>query len=472
MGKRRKPAAARQCGLGTALLLTAASALLPGLAHLRAGRRETGRALLAGYALLAGSALVLAVRTGREGALRLAVQPAALVGVMAAMVLLATGYCAVLISSYRAVRPVHASGLSRLAGHGVVGTLCLAAVGSLTYTAHSAYVQHELIDSVFSDRKPAFLAEGKDPWANKPRLNVLLLGGDGDETRVGIRTDSVILASIDTRTGNTVLLSLPRNLQRAPMPPGPARRRFPDGFTGEGGGSGAGLLNAVWLYGQNHPALVPGSDAPGPDLLKATVGTVLGQPVDYYLLVNLDAFRDIVDAFGGVTLRVSEPIVYGQENKVLRPGLRRLTGSQALWYSRSRTNTDDYDRMRRQRCMVGAIARQANPRVVLTRFQQIATATRKAVLTDLPASLLPDLLTLAAKARTAKIESIAFTPPLIKPARADFDKIRRITAAAVSGSAQRPPDEKGTDAGTGDAEAARPSGSKAPAPVEETCRYD
>jgi polyisoprenyl-teichoic acid--peptidoglycan teichoic acid transferase len=489
VGKRGKPRVGTRTdeddrSLGAALLLTAGSALLPGLAHLSAGRRGTGRTLLTGFALLAGTGLVVAARTGREGALRLVVQPDALVAVMVGAAVLAVAYCAVLVSSYRAVRPAGAGPAGQVAGTAVVGMLCLAVAGSLTYTAHYAHVQNDLIGSVFSDQEPAFVGAGgrENPWAGKPRLNVLLLGGDAGENRTGVRTDSIVLASIDTSSGDTVLLSLPRNLERAPMPPGPARDRFPRGFTGDGG-EGANLLNAVWLYGEDHPNLVPGSTAPGPDLLKQTVGTVLGQQVDFYLLVNLDAFQDIVDAFGGVTLRITEPIVYGLENRVLEPGLRRLSGSQALWYSRSRTNTDDYSRMDRQRCMIGAIARQASPQVVLSRFQDIAAATKKAISTDLPASLLPDLLTLAAKAKTARIDSVTFTPPLIKPARADFAEIRQIAAAAVAGQGGQPPAappaQTSPSGGNGSdgtpAVRARTSpgaGSTSAVAVEEACRYE
>src|SRR6185295_1847380 len=51
-----------------------------------------------------------------------------------------------------------------------------------------------------------------------PRLNILLLGGDAGPGRVGTRTDTVILASINTKTGDTALISLPRNLTHMPFP--------------------------------------------------------------------------------------------------------------------------------------------------------------------------------------------------------------------------------------------------------------
>ncbi|MFD2350645.1 hypothetical protein ACFSTC_16920 [Nonomuraea ferruginea] len=62
-------------------------------------------------------------------------------------------------------------------------------------------------------------------------MNILLLGGDADDHRPGVRTDSMHLASVDVKTGNTVLFSLPRNLENVRFKPGtPMAERFPDGF--------------------------------------------------------------------------------------------------------------------------------------------------------------------------------------------------------------------------------------------------
>jgi LCP family protein required for cell wall assembly len=158
----------------------------------------------------------------------------------------------------------------------------------------------------------------------------------------------MIVASVDTHTGDAVLLGLPRSLVKAQMPEGPARERFPDGYTGDGG-PGNELLNAVWEYGENHPDVVPDSDRPGPDLLKGAIGATLGIKVDYYVLINMFGFKEIVDAFGGVKINITKPVPYGKENekrivnpeKVLRPGTKRLDGSKALWYVRSRSNSSE-----------------------------------------------------------------------------------------------------------------------------------
>ena len=83
-----------------------------------------------------------------------------------------------------------------------------------------AATQRDLIAGVFDDNgKSATVTAGAEPVRHQERVNVLLLGGDGGAGREGVRTDTVIVASIDTRTGDTTLFSLPRNLENLPFPP-------------------------------------------------------------------------------------------------------------------------------------------------------------------------------------------------------------------------------------------------------------
>ena len=95
-------------------------------------------------------------------------------------------------------------------------------------------------------------AAAVDPWAKKPRLNLLLLGGDAGKGRTGTRTDTVIVASIDTKTGDTTLVSLPRNTGRMPFPAdSPLHKYYPNGFTDGDGNNAEYFLNAMY---DNVPA--------------------------------------------------------------------------------------------------------------------------------------------------------------------------------------------------------------------------
>jgi hypothetical protein len=91
--------------------------------------------------------------------------------------------------------------------------------------------------------------------------------------------------------------------------------------------------------------------------------------------------------------------------------------------------------MGRQKCLLRAIAQQANPQRVLTRFEKLASATKRTISTDIPQDLLPALVQLSGKVKHgAEITSLQFVPPLINPASPDFHEIRRLAARAIADS--------------------------------------
>lgn len=426
-------------GMARALALTLASALLWGVAHLWAGRRVAGALLLCLYTTVAAVAVI--GLTAFQGDLtRLAVQADWLQGLTAALLALGLVWVLVVIRSYQVVRPGALTAGTRGAGAAAVAILCVVVSAPLVWAAHIAYVSQDTLSSIFQAGGHGRPINKKDPWNGERRVNVLLLGGDAAANRVGVRTDSMTLASVDTKTGNTVLLSLPRNLESFPMPAGPARDRFPYGFTGDGPQT-PGLLNEVFEYAEDHPDVVPGvpKKQRGPELIKGTASEILGVPVDYYILVDMAGFADLIDAMGGVKMTVPQDIIYGRRSEGrVKAGTRTLTGKEALWFGRSRTNSDDYTRMGRQKCLLRAVAQQADPQKVLTRFDRLAAATKRAISTDIPAELLPAFVDLSAKVKGgAQINSLPFVPPLIHTGDPDFALIRSLTAKAISTSENR-----------------------------------
>ncbi|GGP97080.1 hypothetical protein GCM10010140_28790 [Streptosporangium pseudovulgare] len=405
------------------------SAVLWGLAHLWAGRRAAGIALMGTFVTLVGGIAILLL-TSRAELLALIVQPAWLWVFGLAALLFAAATVTVTVRSYQLVRPESLSGPARLLSALAVGVLCALVVAPMAYAARLAYVSQHVVTSIFTaDGAPIPV----DPWQGRDRINILLIGGDAAANRVGVRTDSMTVASVDTHTGDTVLFGLPRNLEKVPMPPGPARQHFPYGFGGEPPYT-PGLLNEVWQYAEDHPDVVPGVPRGhrGPTLLKRTVSGITGLPVHYYAMVDMFGFADIIDAMGGVRVTVRDPIVYGRQNEGLIPaGTRRLTGEQALWYGRARTYSDDYVRMGRQKCLMNAVAKQADPVTVLRSFERLADATMHAVSTDIPQGLLPNLVELAEKVKRSKIRTLQFVPPLINTAYPDYDLIKHKIAATL-----------------------------------------
>ena len=270
-------------------------------------------------------------------------------------------------------------------------------------------------------------------------MNILLLGGDADTNRVGVRTDSINVASIDVKTGNTVLLSLPRNLENVRFLPGsPMAKRFPDGFRlpANPDGSREDLLFAVWEYADMHPEIFGGRKGQGTQTLMDTIGYTLNLKIDWYALVNIWGFARLIDAIGGVKLTVPQDVVFGKYNEgLVKAGTRKLGGADAMWFARSRTNSDDYTRMGRQRCVLGALLAQSDPATVLVRFNQVALAAKELFKTDIPRSMLEHLVPLALKVKSAKVTSVQFVPPLINTGYPDWNKIRTVTAKAIRTSA-------------------------------------
>ncbi|MQA77024.1 MAG: LytR family transcriptional regulator [Streptosporangiales bacterium] len=433
-----------------ALVVTLLSVIAPGSGHLALRRHGVGRPVLRTYLILVAAGVLAAIFVPRSWWLALAFKPWVLGALQVAAVVVGVLWVAVVLHAFALARPGQIVASRRGVAVAIALVLCAGILAPFGVASRYAGVQRDLVTSMFPE-------EGTGP---KGRMNVLLIGGDAGKDRVGVRTDSMIVASVDLATGRTVLISLPRNLQHVPMPEGPARDRFPNGFDD--------LLNAVYKYGEEHPKVVPGSRHPGPDLLKQTVGGVLGIPVHYYLLVNLRGFRQMVDALGGVTVTVKERLPIGGEGGpvtgYVQPGRRKLTGLEALWYARSRAASSDYDRMARQRCLISAVAEQADPANVLLRYQKLAAASKELFATDIPQNVMSSLTGVAEKVKTHKIKSLALVPPLIDTSDPDWGLIKRRTDKAIKASMKDPKPRSGdpTPAGSKDRATPKPDRSVSP----------
>jgi hypothetical protein len=250
------------------------------------------------------------------------------------------------------------------------------------------------------------------------------------------------------------------------MPAGPAYNAFPYGFGGDGTGAAPGLLNEVYQWGEDHPEIAPRlpERKRGIALLKNTVGGILGLDVDYYVMVDMKGFKQIIDAMGGVVVTIRTDIPYGLEGGVLRAGTRRLDGEKALWYGRSRSDSDDYVRMGRQKCLLNAVAQQAEPMSVLRGFERIADAAKRYVSTDVPQSLLPALLELSEKVKGTHIRSLQFVPPLISTADPDWYFIERKVRQVIRSERARPTPASALPGGDGSSVTGGGSADDAPLP--------
>jgi LCP family protein required for cell wall assembly len=423
--------------LGPALLTALAATLLPGSGHLVLRRFRTGAAILAAFLAGTGGLLFLGLHADRSALLGTLLSTRMLIAGAVGLLVAAIAWMAVIVRTYVLARPTRLRTGQRILGAGVVAVLCLAVASPLGFGAQLANSQRQLLDTLFPSRgggTPAAEAIGK------PRLNVLLVGSDAGPDRRGTRTDTMMVASLDTRSGRTILFGLPRNIQRAQFPPGsPMARRFPEGFHDPTDPlSGDYLLNGVYAYAHNFPDVAPAGPTkdPGLNLLHSAVETMLGLKLDYYVEVNMAGFAAIIDALDGLTVDVGpEPLPVGgitpsgrhvKPDRYIPAGVQHLDGTDTLAVARSRTNTDDYARMGRQRCLLQYVLQQKSPANLLANFQAVAAATTGSVSTNIPQQVLPALVKVADSVGTVALESVSFDPNLADPSEPDgrFDTAR------------------------------------------------
>jgi LCP family protein required for cell wall assembly len=448
--------------MGGALGVTLMSAVVPGSGFWWAGRRMLGlAAMLAALGTLVAAALYLP--HDLQGALDFAFDPGRLEVSSVLLTVLLVVWAVVVVLTFLMVRPTGKRRWVTGLGSVTVAALILAVAVPTAMASRYAQVQADFVHSVFDNNESATApkhVEKADPWGGRNRVNILLLGGDGGPYREGVRTDSMILVSIDTHTGRAVSFSLPRNMMNAPFPVGsPLHRVFPNGFTGPGD-PGSWMLNAVY---RDVPALYPHilgkSTNEGADAIKQAFEGATGLPVDYYVLIDFQGFEQMVNAIGGVTVNINEPVAVGGDtdagtppSRYLEPGPdQHLNGFDALWFSRGRYGADDYQRMDRQRCMIQAIAQKANPLNLLRNYEAVAKAGKELVRTDIPRALLPAFVDLGLKVKEHRLKSVVFRlSDSFNPGDPDFDYVHQTVANALAPHQPRhaphPPAENSKDA--------------------------
>jgi len=284
---------------------------------------------------------------------------------------------------------------------------------------------------------------------HKGRYNILLLGGDSGANRFGLRPDSISVLSISAATGNAVNIGLPRNLSRIQFKSGtPIHKVYPYGFNHDCGGPC--FLNAVYKstidnYSYLYPSAFKSGSTSGIEATKSAVEWVTGLEIDAYVLINMRSFVGLVDALGGIEVNVKKALpIGGQQDCIdadnergsicpdamgwIEKGKQHMDGRTALWYARSRHNTNDYDRMRRQREVENIVLKKIDLPTLLFRFGAIAGASAKLIRTDIPAGDVPTLMDLAFRAKAKGLKSLQLSYPTIQADNPDFWLMRHLIA--------------------------------------------
>ena len=418
--------------------LTIASTLLPGLGLAGARQRWANtRGVLLPIGVL-GGLIWLAVRAvmNPEKAVSWVLRPGLLRGALVVLIIIAVGWACLIALTHLITRPKGLTTTKRAIGAGLVIALTFIVSAPLAVGARYTLSQLQLLGSITGDdvtagSRPNIDTNAENPWKDTPRLNILLLGADSTGTRIKDagnsvytpRTDTIMVASIDTTTGDTTLIQIPRNLKYTPFPEGSKLAQlFPRGFRGAGD-EAEWYVNALWekTVAGDHPDMVealgtPTPTYPGAEVLKQGIEGITGLHMHYFALVNIDGLEQLINAMGGVRLNVNRKLPIGGDHQTgrrphgwVQPGENQLLdGYNAMWYARSRFDSDDYDRMARQSCLVNAVIKQADPLTMLTRYESIAQASSDMVMTDIPQDVLALVAQLAVKVKDASVSRLAF----------------------------------------------------------------
>ncbi len=276
----------------------------------------------------------------------------------------------------------------------------------------------------------------KLPEKDPQRINVLLLGMRGleDPGEGKLLSDAIIIASLDKKTGQVALISLPRD-----------------------------IYYRIWCSGEDKKINFAYAQG-GLDCARKTISYLTDLYIDYAVSANFEGLKGIIDSLGGITVYLEEPFeedfqwtkegqeenehwfikeIDGQEKWVfsLPAGQNNLDGQTALYYARSRYSTDDFDRMRRQQKVLLAIKEKALSIGILLnpiKIYQLLDVLGENIRTDMSLVNIKELIELADNLNTQNIKRRIFdTSPqgllyhtfindeyILRPVGDNFDQIR------------------------------------------------
>jgi polyisoprenyl-teichoic acid--peptidoglycan teichoic acid transferase len=427
------------------LLRAFLSAIIPGLGQLLAGVRRRGFFLLAIFVVVTVAAIIILTR-GTDAIVGWALQPRVLLTLLVIdiVVMLVRMFAVVdawLTAKAGSLKPARPSGPRMLLTGALLALILVFTVAPHVVAGYYTLVSHRLLTTVFTGnttttQKPngspgstSSGTSGSNPgsqssdttattaaaeslnWGTDGRMTVLLIGTDAGFGRTGARADSMNIATIDIKTGRVAMFGLPRNTGNTPLGSKTSKalgmKTYPD------------LLNSLYTAGLKHPEIAPDGDS-GAEAVRETASLILGIQIDYYAVVNMMGLVDMVNALGGIDVNLKTalhityaPLNAGEEKKsyVFNVGVNHLDGLKALAYARDRSDSDDYVRMGRQRCVIMAMLYQNSVTSLTLHFPAIASALEKSVRTNMPLGALADVVKLRSKVKTSNMITLGFTPP-------------------------------------------------------------
>lgn len=206
------------------------------------------------------------------------------------------------------------------------------------------------------------------------KINILVLGIDERKNDVG-RSNVTCVMTVDTENKTLAMLWVPRD-SRVEIP-----------------GHGWNKIGHAYSYG-------------GHQLSEQTVANLLGIPIDYYLAVNMDGFKKVIDTLGGVDINVDKRMYYydpydaGEVDNDglidLKPGMQHMDGNTALEYVRFRHDEmGDIGRIERQQKFAKALLTDIVTPAIITKLPSAIREANSAFHTDIPISDMLSLIKIA-----------------------------------------------------------------------------
>jgi LCP family protein required for cell wall assembly len=269
--------------------------------------------------------------------------------------------------------------------------------------------------------------------AHDGRVNLLLVGSDSrSDEGVGeasLRTDSMMLLSIDIATCKSALFSFPRNLKESG-----GDSRYPTWFRIplENGQNYPGFLFGLWRDAATSPAAYPGSEGIGAECqhqfdcvrgwraLTGAIQNMAGVQVDGVVAVNLKGFVDVVDNLpgGGIWIDVPSPLrddnYFNSKQQKMRVNFQRgcqfMNGEEALAYARSRHQDSDYQRARRQQYVLQQVRKQLDPLALLPHIPALLQVAQANLFMTISDDDIPFLAQVGARVDADRMYRYDFAP--------------------------------------------------------------
>lgn len=243
---------------------------------------------------------------------------------------------------------------------GIVVLFLLVGIGTYAYSVYHSLTTavdtiHKPIKRAVSEKRTAEITlEKKEPFS------VLMLGVDEREGDKG-RSDTIIVLTVNPNLNSIKMVSIPRDTRTDIIGHGKVDK-----------------INHAYAFG-------------GEEMSMKTVENFLDIPIDYYVKINMDGFKDIVNSVGGIT--INNPFAFAENGHEFSKGNITLDGTQALDFVRMRKQdpSGDYGRQQRQRLVIQGVIDKGASFSSITRFGEIFKALGQNVKTNLSFSEMVDI---------------------------------------------------------------------------------